>query len=115
MALNRAQLERAEHNERFLATIPVDQTPYLDWVVTVAFYVALRYIDASSPIDFESHRQRNWWVRASASARPIRGDYLRLYHRSQDARYKTIDFTRAEVNELVANMERIKTHVLANA
>jgi hypothetical protein len=62
--LNRAQLERAEHNERFLATIAIDETPFLDWAIIAAFYVALRYVDSFSPIDFNSHRQRNWRVRA---------------------------------------------------
>lgn len=41
-----AHLAQAEHNEQFLQTLGLPETPYLDWAVTVIFYAALHYIRA---------------------------------------------------------------------
>ena len=114
MPLDAEFRERAEHNERFLSTLDLDVTEYLDWAVTIAFYVAVRYVDAfffpNRPFD---HGERLKWVRTDPRTRTIRNEYRELFHQSRNARYELTDFTASEVRSLVTNrLNRVKTHMM---
>ncbi len=114
MPLDENRLERARHNERFLATLDLDATPYLDWAVTIAFYAALRYVDAFFyPERPHDHRERLIWVQTNPRTRPIYDSYLELYLQSRNARYELTQFTPDQVKSLVVNsLGHIRAHML---
>ncbi|MBI4312006.1 MAG: hypothetical protein HY681_09510 [Chloroflexi bacterium] len=114
MPLNEELRARAEHNERFLATFELSNTLFLDWAVVVAFYTAVRYVDAyfypDRPVD---HPERNAWVASRQRTRPIWLYYRELYNQSREARYELGKFSLIDVQRLVQNnLSRIKTHLL---
>ncbi len=114
MPLDEGLLERARHNERFLATLDLDATPYLDWAVTIAFYAALRYVDAFFyPQNVNSHSDRLRLVRTNPRTRPIYNSYRELYIQSRNARYELTQFTPTQVRFLVVNsLGRVRAHML---
>ena len=114
MPLNPELVDRATHNERLIAEFDIRSTDYLDWVVTVAFYVAVRYVDAYFwPVHFTSHSERRRGIRNDSRTRPIWNSYRELESSSRDARYELAEFTVREVESLIANrMKHVKSHML---
>jgi len=88
-------LRKANHNENFLKMIQMnDPGPsflYPDWLITIAFYIALHYVDAklarrTPPLHPQNHKIRNTYV--SLFLPPdIAQDYLYLYNKAMFARY----------------------------
>mgnify|MGYP001593438869 FL=1 len=112
MALDPAYVVRAEHNYEFLKTFDLDKTAYLDWAVTVAFYVAVRYVDAHfAPERPGDHSNRNGWVRTRKNTRPIYESYMELYNQSKEARYELTEFTAANVKSLMNDLSRVRNHM----
>ena len=114
MPLDETLLERARHNERFLASLDLDTTPYLDWAVTIAFYAALRYVDAFFyPRKIRNHTDRIRLLGSNPRTRPIYDSYMTLYRRSRDARYELTQFTPGQVRSLVVNsLGRVRAHMI---
>ena len=113
MPLDPAYLERAQHNELYLATFDIHNSDFLDWAVVAAFYVAVRYVDAyfypNKPVD---HEERNRRVRTDSRTRRIADEYRLLYDRSRDARYELVDFNSQEVDSLIQNrLKLVQTHM----
>lgn len=115
MPLNPEYQARAEHNERLLAEFDQDTTDYLDWMVTIAFYVAVRYVDACFfPELPANHIDRLEMVRTDSRTYPIRRSYRELYQKSIESRYQLVSFSPAEVNTLIENrMNHVKGRMLA--
>ena len=113
MPLDPDLVERAEHNERLITEFDIHSTEYLDWVV-VAFYVAVRYVDAYFwPVRFTNHAERRREIRTDSRTRPIWASYRELERSSRDARYGFSDFTVQEVESLVFNrMNHVKSHMI---
>ena len=93
MPTEQAHSIQALHNERFVGSLDVDSTPYLDWVVTGAFYTAVHLIEkflarhGSHP---ESHQHR---CNAMSRIEPLKSvfqDYRDLYTESERCRYRCI-------------------------
>ena len=114
MPLESGFRERAEHNERFLSSFDLYRTEYLDWAVTTAFYVAVRYVDAFFfPKRPHNHEERLEWVRTDPHTRVIGNEYRELFHYSRNSRYELTEFTAFEVDSLIANrLSRVKAHML---
>ena len=115
MPLDPLYTARTEHNERLLGTFnPLSDTEFLDWAVVVAFYVALRYVDAFfSPERPVNHEERNGWVARNSRTSRIYNAYRELYQRARDARYELVEFTANEVESLIANrLSLVKSHML---
>ena len=114
MPLDADFLERAEHNERFLSTLDLNRTDYLDWAVTIAFYVVLRYVDAFFfPARPASHPERLQMVATNPRTRPISNSYRELYNQARDARYELTEYTAFEVESLITNrMNHVKLHMM---
>ncbi len=113
MPLDPSYLQRAEHNEDFLSTLDIPSTEFLDWAVTVAFYVAVRYVDAfffpNRPID---PRERNRRVANDPRTRPIHRSYRELYNEARNARYELVEFTPFEVQSLIDNrLSHVTNHM----
>lgn len=113
MPLDAAYVARADRNRAHLDEFDIDSTPYLDWVVTVAFYTALRLVDAYfAPRCPTDHPERNQWVSADPRTRPIFAEYRELYQQSREARYELKQFASDEVQSLVANrLSRVEAHM----
>jgi uncharacterized protein (UPF0332 family) len=104
MPTHAQHIRQAEWNERAVRVL--DQADYsegrlTDWEVTALFYSALHYVDAF--LDFtvglhpRNHRARNELV---TSRTAIGLYYLRLYHRSLDARYDVVSIPSLEVDRI---------------
>lgn len=82
-------LDQASHNERFLGHI--DRSRYGDWAATVAFYVALQYIDAflarKGIHDPRNHDNRENFARSYSELKRILTPYGKLKSASIRARY----------------------------
>lgn len=115
MASQVEHIEKAEHNEAFCLSI--EETPYLDWVVTGIFYSALHYTESYLAIKGEhpnNHPIRNniieddpnlGWRFYVKMYKPLRDD-------SYEARYKIRTFAPEEVhNDIIPLLEAIKNHL----
>ncbi|MFZ1598447.1 MAG: hypothetical protein WAW26_21585, partial [Anaerolineae bacterium] len=87
-----------QHNRDLIAWLDPSTTPYLDWVVTIAFYAALHQIEAwfaGKGLHLESHVQRDDWVsRTKELRRNVWPRYKELEFQSRQARYQCSSFER---------------------
>lgn len=109
-------LDKAAHNERFLDTFDVDSTPYLDWVVIVAFYIAVHYVDAYLALrgyeHIGDHKTRGNLVILDSDLRAVADPYFQLKDDSEGARYDVQQFTTRMVNEILHNfLEPVRCHI----
>ena len=119
MSSKTEHLAQAEHNHNFWNSLPVDSTPYRDWVVTGIFYEGVHWVEAFLSTRGEhsdDHRdrlhamQRNSWVIGTE----ITEDLETLKQESENARYRCYKHTADEIsNELVPIADGIKKRVLA--
>lgn len=76
------------HNRSFLSTISLK---YPDWIVTVAFYVALHAVDSLLTHDkverITNHEARNDVITRTNKYSKIKSKYLPLYDLSRTVRY----------------------------
>jgi hypothetical protein len=122
MATWQEHVAKAEHNEQFLGTLDPATSAYLDWFVTVVFYVAVHYLRAlGSRAGFPNVGSygdlEDFFRRVASLHRNTRvwKSYRRLKDDSRDARYEMRVFTPAEVVELRDNpMQDIKVHARRN-
>jgi hypothetical protein len=45
MPSQRGQASQVLHSRKFLATLDLDNSPFLDWAVTVIFYTAVHLVE----------------------------------------------------------------------
>ncbi|GEM_PF-4571527 len=116
-------LDAADRNYRFAVALLTDavnlvEPPAYDWVLIIAFYAAVRYINAYHWQRFDAdpadHQARNGFVNRVDALNAVAEAYNLLYGRSRAVRYKA---GRA-VNEQAANAalsiaERVRNVVLA--
>jgi len=90
-----AHKRKARHNENFLSMVQRnDAGPrfiYPDWMVTVAFYIAVQCVDGklaslTPPLHPQTHWDRNNYV-ANNLTRQMARDYFFLKQKSEFARY----------------------------
>jgi len=91
-----SHLRQAQHNRSLIEALDPAGTRFLDWVVTVAFYVALHRLEAwfaDKGLHFESHTQRDdWLVKVKELRRNVWPRYKELEFQSRQARYQCISF-----------------------
>jgi len=101
-------IKQAEHNSDLLheSCFPdpcVHPNPeYKDWTATIAFYIALHYVQAylhrkGFKTIFKNHFERNDYLKNDASVKDARiarvlVNYLSLYKLSRNARYTACSF-----------------------
>ncbi len=95
-----SHIQKAKHNAKHLSEVTPKLATCPDWCVTVAFYIALHYVEAFFakkeifPQD-SSHEVRNSVI--SNCDEPeliaIKGKYLALYSKSKLARYNPTSHT----------------------
>jgi len=104
----RSHLRQAHHNRNLIEALNPASTPYLDWVVTVAFYGALHHIEAwfaSKGFHFEDHVRRDDWLsKAKELRRTVWPRYKELEFQSRQARYQCVRFDRGFVQDQLLPM-----------
>lgn len=94
MGSESGHLRKVDHNKTFLELIQaVDSSShpkFPDWMVTVAFYIAVHYVDAklaglTPSVHPGNHSERNTLV--AVNLRSVRRDYFFLKNKSEYARY----------------------------
>lgn len=109
-------LTQAKHNESLLSEScfpnPCSQTNlnYKDWTITIAFYIALHYLQAylhqhSFRTSFTSHTERNDYLKNVVSVRDskiahVLTKYLSLYKLSKHARYTACSYDYLRVSDI---------------
>lgn len=102
---------------RIEALLGIDRPSYLDWTVTVVFYVAVHlveaYFDRTHHLHSARHSDRNRSLTSMAELKPIYGDYSDLYNLSIDSRYRCMPakWTPAEVQRALGLLNRIEQHL----
>lgn len=108
--------DQAIHNEQFMQYVKSQLgKDYLDWRLTVIFYVCVHCVDAKlaeQSITVRDHLERNMYVAGKLAG--IATDYLMLYTESKNARYDpdyrvTVDEARIQFFEKI--MDTIKAIV----
>ncbi len=102
MPAEHIHLRQLRHNWRFLKSFYAPATPYADWAVTVAFYIAIHALEAwlaRQGIHSHSHHERIIHLRTLLPHlwRP----YRRLEVASRRARYEGIHPTPTLLRQLV--------------
>jgi len=101
-----AHKRKALHNENFLTMVqrndPGPSFTYPDWMVTVAFYIGVQYVDGklaslTPPLHPQNHAERNNYV-ANNLPRLMARDYFFLKQKSEFARYIPDSETRISDN-----------------
>jgi predicted metal-dependent hydrolase len=86
-------LNKAKHNEKFLSLVENNfPDNYFDWKITIAFYIAIHYIDAyfaSLNDHIHSHEQRRHKLEFGANSVSLTfiDNYDNLYNICRNARY----------------------------
>jgi hypothetical protein len=93
-----AHLHQAQHNHALIQALAPESTVYLDWVVTIAFYVAVHRVEAwfaRKGVHLETHTQRDdWLAREKDLRRAVWPNYKELEFQSRRARYQCASFER---------------------
>ncbi len=93
-----AHSRQAQHNRNLLATFDPEQTPYLDWIITITFYTALHRIEAWFATKHQhsvDHSERDDWLsKAKELRRNVWPHYKELEYYSRQARYQCLSFDR---------------------
>ena len=82
---------QAGHNEQFINSLDTDSTPYLDWIVTGAFYTSVHLVEeflARHNTHPQSHETRCNAMSRIDDLAPVFGDYRDLHWESERCRYQ---------------------------
>ena len=114
MPSQRAHAFQVLHNREFLATFDLDNSPFLDWAVTVVFYTAIHLVEqflARKGQDLLSHETRERFISQSADLKPIWSVYRELKYQSERARYLVARLQPDEVRNLEGKLRQVETHI----
>ena len=108
---------KAEHNERFVASLGLASTPFRDWVMTGVFYAALHYIRAYAAsktlTNISSYGEVDRLFERFAPLKPLYAHYRFLKDGSREARYEMRTLTVIHIQEMIRDdFAPIKSFVL---
>ena len=108
-----AHWNRAKHNQEFVDSFELANTPYHDWILVAYFYKALHLVDclfaARDSRHFSRHSERMTGVYHSRHLNAVYNDFQYLYERSREVRYDCQYPTAAELrDEIEPRAERIE-------
>lgn len=108
--------QQVDHNKALIQHLDLDTTPYLDWVVTVAFYAALHFVEwfltSKGRAGRRDHKLRDAYISHETELRAIYSDYTELKYQSEGARYECFTFKLDEVrNDILPLLDRIEAHI----
>lgn len=109
-------LQKAQHDENFVASLDIHTTPFLDWAVTGLFYAAVHYVEgylATIGKHSPDHRVRDSAIQRDKKIRGIYDDFNELKNCSINARYYVVPFTPQGLTQnLIPRLNAIKAHIL---
>lgn len=95
-------ITKARHNEEFIDSFNLDNSPFLDWVVNGIFYAALHYLDsyfATRNMHPSDHKTRNSYIRSTNLNLVLWTAYRNLQTDSRSARYEKRCFSPEEIRQ----------------
>lgn len=105
----------ATHNRDFWTSIDLDNTPFIDWVVTGMFYESVHWVEAflaTKNHHSSKHSERKANLASESELRPVWKDYTQLERDSRNARYLCYQYTAGQVRrDLIPRVEHIKNHI----
>jgi hypothetical protein len=112
MPRQKDHLEKARHNESFVASFDISSTPFLDWAITGMFYSALHYLEAyfaKQGYHSPDHRTRDSTIQRDGNIRHLFVAYSELKNFSINARYSLKQFKASDVTAtLQPHLELVK-------
>jgi hypothetical protein len=108
--------QQAEHNKAFVQSFDLDTSPYLDWVVTAAFYTALHLVEwflkTRELAGRRDHHLRDAYIARMDELRSIYFDYTELKFQSEAGRYECATFSPDILrHDLLPRLAQIDTHI----
>lgn len=118
MPYQNEHIKKAIHNKSFFDSFDFDTTRYVDWLITILFYICLHYVDsklAQSNFHPSTHETRDRYI-SRTSLRHVFAEYRLLKDESENARYTdTSDCTHKRQrlkDELIPAFEKIKSKTI---
>jgi len=93
-------LLKAERNEGFALSLPLDWQPRIDWALIALFYSAMHYVEAyfaNRNTHIRSHTARDNAIGRDPNLRKIFAEYQDLKFYGYNARYEPPQFTAEDV------------------
>ena len=116
MPRQKDHLEKAKHNESFVASFDLDSTPFLDWAITGMFYSALHYVEAyfaKQGYHSALHRTRDSTIQRDGNIRYLFYAYSELKNFSINARYSLKKFKASDVRlTLQPHLDSVKKTII---
>jgi hypothetical protein len=108
--------QQAEHNKAFVQSFDLDTSPYLDWVVTGAFYTVLHFVEwflkTRGLAGRRDHHLRDAYIARMSELRSIYFDYSELKFQSEAGRYECVVFSPDVLRQnLLPRLAQIETHI----
>ena len=106
---------KAEGNEAFALSLPLDSQPRIDWTLVSIFYAAMHYVEAYLALTnthVRSHTTRDNVVGRDANLKKIFNEYQDLKYYGYNARYEAPQFTAKSVTvDALPQFNIVKTHI----
>ncbi|MEO8027780.1 MAG: hypothetical protein ABI823_14955 [Bryobacteraceae bacterium] len=93
-------VQKANANEAFAMSLPLDSQVRVDWTLIALFYSAMHYVEAYLAISnthLRSHTTRDQYVGRDANLKKIWSQYQDLKFFGYNARYEAPQFTARDV------------------
>ena len=99
-------LDQYNHNKQFLGEdlLDCDNTPYLDWILTIAFYAAIHLFEkhlADKNMHSGNHDQRLDNINKYTVLKQLKKPYSELKRASENARYKCHEYSPDDVKKFL--------------
>jgi len=106
-------VSKAKRNERFYRKHDLDASTFNEWAVVALFYTSMHYVDAvlsqdislsdelRDPVNHPTRKKAIWQCH---NLIPIARNYLELYDRSVDARYRQTSFPEGSLHNIKTSL-----------
>lgn len=115
MPAQRDHIAKAEGNESFARSLPLDSAPRIDWALIALFYGGMHYVEAylaRTNVHLRSHTARDYVVGRDAVLKRIFREYQDLKFYGYNARYEAYQFTHLDVTrEAIPQFLAIKNYI----
>lgn len=108
-------LDKFNHNKSLISSsfFDLDNTQYLDWVVTIVFYSAVHLVEKelaafNVTTHSKSHVERERNILKIAKFKHIYTQYHSLYNQSIRSRYDCCKFSKPEVQAIIDLLQDIE-------
>ncbi len=117
MATNQLHYDKYKNNKKLLKidAFALDNSQYLDWVITIAFYGALHLVEKKlyeiNSKHSRNHQDRNRNILSTKELQPVSSQYYALYMQSRRARYDCCAITKKDASKALKMLSDIESAV----